>query len=334
VITKRGIKKPKELLPNEEGLGVEGGQLCFREIPKVSNLAETKLFRILTDNSESLVTSNASVFTLEGRMQASAIGKDDVIETINIPEVVREQLEQIPLQTVQGDDQSVFLSPGLSYIVGTQVFTKRTLNRVYVDGVDPAHARFLAREFSETLRRAKMSFRLFLPRYGTRIRIDSSSLETLVSKLLRSEHIVPLEIRLSPLNVMRGFVCGVLDAGVKQSSRVPGLMVFKTSVTRSEHRRFILQVLRFFSIKPVQSRVHYPSDYPAHVDNFFQYADLEKLGLKFFRGPAEPEPTESRLLLSYARVVDVHKFAGPNCALGVPNPGWTLTSDLVMIPRS
>ncbi len=332
ILTKGGIKKAYELTLGDALLGVEGGRPRFREIANISSQAGERWVRILADSCESLVPTRSSIFTIRGPTAASQIAKDDILEMMNVPSGIMSELEKLPTRVIDARYE-IGLTPSLSYLLGTQLFAERFSDRVLVDKTDPSVVRELAGEFKRTLGEWKIPHRIYLPRYGGRLRIDSFRLARLVRGVLGNGYKVPSEIRLSTPEVMRHFVCGVLDSTISEPGHQQGEVRLRTSSMQSECRRFVFQVLRLYGAKSVSSRVYYPQNNMAYVDNYIQSTDLERLGLRFFRIRPKKVIDEDRQVFSYTKVVNVNSFKGRNTILEIPGSGWTVESDLVLLQR-
>ncbi len=311
-------------------LGVERGKLAFRELTGTSVQVASRSVRILSDNCESQVGANSSVFTVQGATHASSISSDDILETINIPADVRSQIAGSPSQST---DTRTTLIGSMSYILGTQFLARRLSNRLVIDASSQANASELSLEFHKTLKELDIPHKIYLPRYGTRVRVDSWKLSSLLRKLCSRSDSIPTALRLSRPEVMRQFVCGILDANLSRKSDAKGEVRFRTLMTQSELRRFVLHVLRLYGIKPSHSSPHYPSDGLSSVDNYFPTSDLQQMGLRFFRVQSGMKPKGENVTLSYSKVRDVRKFVGKNVTLGVSGSGWALAADLALLSR-
>lgn len=332
ILTRGGIKKARELNVGDSVLGIQAGKPRFEELTEISSQSGERWVRILADRCESLVSARSSVFTLQGSTAASLIAREDTLEMMNLSSGIMSDLETLPTRIID-TRYDISLSPSLSYLLGTQLFAERFSDRVLVDETDPSVARELASEFNHTLGVCGIPHRIFLPRYGARIRIDSFRLARLVATFLGHAGNIPIEMRVSAPEVMRHFICGILDSSISESGHRQGEARIRTAMKDSEYRRFIFQVLRLYGAKSVSSRVHYPQDDLAYVDTYFQTVDLERLGLRFFRLHPKRDSDGDRQVLSYSKVVDVNMFRGSNTILEVPRTGWTLESDLILVQR-
>jgi len=330
ILTKTGIKKAEELQLGDSILGVQGGKIGFKELTSAAVQVAGQSVRILSDNSESQISSDSSIYTVQGATNVSTITSDSVLETLNIPTEVRKQISG--LSTLQIDEGTA-LPGSMAYLLGTQLLARRMSDRVVLDANSQVNARELALEFHKTLKELDISHKLYLPRYGTRVRIDSSKLCNIVKQFCGNNYSIPLLLRLSSPDIMRQFACGILDANLGEKHDAKGEIQLRTLMNQSELRRFVLHVLRLYGIKPSHSIPHYPSNGLSFVDNYFQVKDLLRMGLRFFRISLRAENAEENVLLSYSKVRDIRRFMGRNVILEAMGSGWALAADLVLLSR-
>jgi hypothetical protein len=331
VLTRGGIKKAGELGAEDSLLGLEGGKPSFRELASVSLRKSGRWTRILAHSCEGLVSTKSSVFTIQGPTSVSSLGKGDTLELMNLPSEIKAELEKLPTRIID-DRYRIGLGPSLSYLLGTQLFATRYPDRILIDQTDPSIVRDLAREFSHALNENRIPHKIYFPRYGARIRIDSYRLARLVARFFAIGNQVPLELRLSAPEVMRSFVCGVLDSMISEPDE-QGEVRIRTTLPQSEFRRFIFQVLRLNNAKPTYSRVHYPESSLAIVETYFQSSNLERLGLRFFRVKPKKVSEEDYQVFSYSTVIDLNQFRGIVVTLAMRGVAWTLESDLLLVQR-
>jgi hypothetical protein len=329
ILTTTGIKKASELRPSDGLLGIERGKPSFRELKQSHSHKMGRWIRILADCCECLVMAESAIFTVQGATGARDITIDETIEIMNLPSQALSNLEKLPVMTIFDFE----LTPQLAYLLGTQLFARRFPDHVLIDETDPSIARDLAKEFGETLNDQGVRHKIYFPRYGGRLRIDSYILANFVHRFLGDGDRVPYELRTSTPEVMRHFLCGVLDSAIKESHHQEGQVKFRTFLKQSEYRRFLFQLLRLYHLQSASTKIHYPTDEMAYVETYLRLIDLEQLGLRFFRIQPGPIKEGKEEPFFYTKVIDVQQLQGSGIVLDVGDAGWTLDCDLVLVKR-
>lgn len=329
----KGLLKVKELKAGDFLLGIdENGKACWSALPtKVRKYGKDRLFRITTDGSEVLVSGTGEVFTINGLMKASNLIEGEIIETFNIPIKVRELLENKNPIYVDSSIGSIKINGGMSYLLGTQIRSRKRANKIIIDRLNPAHARSLAKLCSETLRQQHIKNKVYCVRWGSKIRIDSPVLAELCTGI--SENNIPRDIRESPATILREFLCGVLDVILYQNKIGTPPTYLITLAEQDELRRFIFNVLRLFGVIPVKTYVVHSTG-RMYMKSFINTSDLSKLGLKFIRSKEVVKEKKSSVKpISYSTVREITEFQDVVFYLPEPRLHWSPVVDLIPLHR-
>jgi hypothetical protein len=334
VWTQRGLLTTGELKPGDKLLGMEAGKPSWSAISSGGKKYNfDRLVRIITDGNEVSVSRACEVFTLSGIKKASDVVVGDILETFNIPNEIRMQMDSRGASVVESDAGPIKIDSKIAYVLGTQIKSPKFENKVVIRGLNPNHAYEVARLCSEALKEQFIRHKIYYLAGGKKVRIDCDVLVGICRMI--NEETVPRFIRESHATALRHFVCGILDTIVCISESEDPPTFFITLAKQSVVRRLILNVLRLWGVIPVKTYFFHPSYGLAYIRTYVNPQDLRQFGLRFIRSKDAPEPTISQKgkPISYCTVRDVVEFHGKTLYLPEPKLHWSPIVDIAPIHR-
>lgn len=354
--TKRGILKVQELEETDHvlGLDIEKREPSFQQLDSCPlKLTEDKSIRIITDVNEIIVPERTKLYLINGKKFASQIVEGDQLDIFYRPktfDMLKELYCSNALQQILIDSKKINVTENFAYLLGTQAIVQNWVTHKIVMFLesDVNYRKIcsnLKQTFQEMGLRYDFDYKIFYRQDRKKIIvIDESSdgfITRMISQLFEPESAqdfsrthpqkIPLCIRLSPTNVIKQFVEGVLDSRAKISRG--GLIKFYTFVRDDDIRRFILMILALFNIQPRYSFLNKPDWGLATLNTYLalpkeQIFDLKSLAL------ASEEALKYRTkndVSLYSVVKNVTKMRRPQYVIPSPKEHWDIIVDLVPI---
>jgi hypothetical protein len=334
VWTPKGLTKITELKPRDKVLGLKSGNPFWSIIDTVCKKpGQSRLLRIATDGSEVLISKNSEVFTVSGVKKASELSIGQMLETYNIPQEIRESVNDGRPIFVQSEIGPLRIDSKIAYVLGTQVRSPKFEDKVIIRNIDPNHAYEIARLCSEALKEQFISHKIYYLGGGKKIRIDCEALAEACKRI--NEKNIPQFIRQSNTTVLKYFLMGVLDTILCVSEVEDPPTNFITQARNSEFRRFILDCLRVFNIIPIKSYIFHPSPALTYVKTYVNPQDLRQLGLKFIKVKEGPRQMvyDKRKTMSYCTIRGINEFQGKLFSVQQSELHWSLIVDMTPLHK-
>lgn len=258
---KRGLLKVSELLQGDEILGLNGaGDLSFQTVKSISKSNQQRLVRIASHRNESYVFEDQRVVKLGGASRARSLKEGvDKLELCLKPAFFskfKDILENKPYR----------FSQFFSYLLG------RT-KKVRFEEISENRMAFLFDEWSRLKQLAHVFYQTLWERdinphkkiyhgYSTSTRfpyelvVKCHILINLLNDADPNPHSVPIEIRQSPLECIKSYCCGIIEAFSDQAGESKSCRII-TKKTQHELRRFLYNMFPIFGMCPRKTKWSY-----------------------------------------------------------------------------
>lgn len=124
--TERGLLKTGEITKDDKVLGIgSDGRHSWSSLNRIKT-RKSKLVKLTTDSSETLLSKDSEIYTVEGIRKISSVNNDVLIETANIPSEVVDRLNgDLPLVSINIGECKIEINEKISYLIGAQIKAKR-----------------------------------------------------------------------------------------------------------------------------------------------------------------------------------------------------------------
>jgi hypothetical protein len=331
VWTERGLLKVSEIR-DDIVLGIDcNGRHSWSNIHCIKT-KKAKLIRLTTDSSETLLSNNSEIYTIDGIKRASNINNGVLLETANIPSDVFNKLNtEISSFAVRVGERTIEINEKISYLMGAQINAKRYSDKIVFDRLEVNKAHIVA-SFCDEVRKSIGGGKIYYIGGGKRVRFDSAILASSCNDLWKSYNIL-YPIRHSRSVVIMSFISGVLDMILKTNNAENPPTYFATNEDQSEFRRFLLNGLRLSGVIPVRVHTAFHQDGSIYFKCSVNTADLAKVGLNFIRGFTVQTPSQEPKSISYSAVRHISSVQGKLSFISAEEPHWSPILDLLPLHR-
>jgi len=356
VWTKRGILKVQELEKTDcvLGLDVEKREPTFQELAfQPEELDGDHSIRIISDANEILVPEQTKLYMIGGKTVASNVVEGEQLDIFYRPKTFN-MLNDLycanEKQHLHIDSRRISITENFSYLMGTQAVAQKWVMHKIVMLLESEEnwrkiCAILKEAFREIGLRHEYDYKIFYRSDRKKIIVmDESSdgfIPRMISQIFEPEsnddlartrpQKMPLVLRLSPTNIYRQFMEGVLDSRAKVSKG--GLLKFYTFARDDEVHRFVLMVLTLFNIQPRYSFFNEPEWGFATINTYLALPkehifDLKSLALAsqdLLRHRKKDEVT------LYSTVKNVARVRRSHYVVHSPKEHWDIIADLTPI---
>jgi len=356
VWTKRGILKVHELENTDcvLGLDVEKREPTFHELTfRPQKLEGDHSIRIISDVNEIVVPEQTKLYMIGGKTAASSVVEGDQLDVFYRPKTFNmlnglystHEKQYLPM-----DSKKMCITENFSYLMGTQAIVQKWVTHKIVMLLESDTnwrkiCAILKEAFREIGLRYNYDYKIFYRADRKKIIVLDESSDGFIPRMICQifeptskddlartlPQRIPLGLRLSPTNVHRQFIEGVLDSRAKVSRG--GLLKFYTFARDDEIHRFILMVLALFNIQPRYSFFN-ESEWGLAIINTYlalpkkHIFDLKSLALAsqdLLKHRKEDEVT------LYSTVKKVAKVRRSHYVVFSPKEHWDIIADLVPV---
>ena len=354
VWTKRGVLKVQELEETDDilGLDIEKREPTFQKLTSCPRkLREGTSIRITTDVNEIIVPEQAKLYLINGKKIASNVVEGDELDIFYRPktfDMLRNLYDSNEAQHLRIGPKEIEVSENFAYLLGTQAIVQSwAMHKIVMQLESDMNCGKICSILKQALHdiglRYDLDYKIFYrPDRKKIIVIDQSAdgfITKIISEIFQPENVqelsralpqkMPKIIRLSPTNIMKQFIEGVLDSRAKISRG--GLVKFYTFARDNEVRRFILSILALFNIQPRYSFVNKPEWGLATIYTYLALPKERLFNLKSLAIASEEALTHKTRddVKLYSVVKNIARFKRSQYLIPSPKEHWDIIADLV-----
>jgi len=356
VWTKRGILKVQELENTDFvlGLDVEKRQPTFHKLTsRPQKINGDHSIRIISDANIMVIPEQTKLYTISGKTASSSVVEGDQLDVFCRPKIFNmlgELYNANEKQHLSINSRKIDITENFSYLMGTQAIVQKwVMHKIVMLLESDVNWRKICKVLKEAFReiglRYDYDYKIVYRADRKKIIVLDESSDEFIPRMICQvfEPIskgdlaralpqrIPLGLRLSPTNIYRQFMEGILDSRAKVSRG--GLLKFYTFARDDEVYRFILMVLSLFNIQPQYSFFN-KSEWGLAIVNIYlalpkeHIFDLKSLALAsqdLLRHREEDEVTLYSIVKNVARVRRSHYVVFS------PKEHWDIIADLAPI---